>query len=146
MDDLKELINKYIDNKLSDEDKIQLQKIIREDEKLKNELKEFDEIKEVISMLKTQDPDKDWEKYWSHLYNRLEIGIGWIITSIGAILLLTFAGFQFVKELIRDPELALYAKIGILALIFGIVILFVSILRERIFISKTDKYSKEVKR
>jgi len=146
MDDLKELINKYIDNKLSDEDKIQLQKIIREDEKLKNELKEFDEIKEVISMLKTQDPDKDWEKYWSHLYNRLERGIGWIITSIGAILLLTFAGFQFVKELIRDPELALYAKIGILALIFGIVILFVSILRERIFISKTDKYSKEVKR
>ncbi len=146
MDDLKELINKYIDNKLSNKDKIQLQKIIREDEKLKNELKDFDEIKEVISMLKTQDPDKDWEKYWSHLYNRLERGIGWIITSIGAILLLTFAGFQFVKELIRDPELALYAKIGILALILGIVILFVSILRERIFISKTDKYSKEVKR
>jgi hypothetical protein len=146
MDDLKELINKYIDNKLSNKDKIQLQKIIREDEKLKNELKEFDEIKEVISMLKTQDPDKDWEKYWSHLYNRLERGIGWIITSIGAILLLTFAGFQFVKELIRDPELALYAKIGILALVLGIVILFVSIIRERIFISKTDKYSKEVKR
>ncbi len=146
MDDLKELINKYIDNKLSNKDKIQLQKIIREDEKLKNELKDFDEIKEVISMLKTQDPDKDWEKYWSHLYNRLERGIGWIVTSIGAILLLTFAGFQFVKELIRDPELALYAKIGILALILGIVILFVSILRERIFISKTDKYSKEVKR
>jgi hypothetical protein len=146
MDDLKELINKYIDNKLSNKDKIQLQKIIREDEKLKNELKDFDEIKEVISMLKTQDPDKDWEKYWSHLYNRLERGIGWIITSIGAILLLTFAGFQFVKELIRDPELALYAKIGILALVLGIVILFVSIIRERIFISKTDKYSKEVKR
>lgn len=146
MGDLKELINKYIDNKLSNKDKIQLQKIIREDEKLKNELKDFDEIKEVISMLKTQDPDKDWEKYWSHLYNRLERGIGWIITSIGAILLLTFAGFQFVKELIRDPELALYAKIGILALILGIVILFVSIIRERIFISKTDKYSKEVKR
>lgn len=146
MDDLKELINKYIDNKLSNKDKIQLQKIIREDEKLKNELKDFDEIKEVISMLKTQDPDKDWEKYWSHLYNRLERGIGWIVTSIGAILLLTFAGFQFVKELIRDPELALYAKIGILALILGIVILFVSIIRERIFISKTDKYSKEVKR
>lgn len=146
MDDLKELINKYIDNKLSNEDKIQLQKIIREDKKLRSELKEFDEIKEVISMLKTQDPDKDWEKYWSHLYNRLERGIGWIITSIGAILLLTFAGFQFVKELIRDPELALYAKIGILALILGIVILFVSILRERIFVSKTDKYSREVKR
>jgi hypothetical protein len=146
MDELKELINKYIDNKLSNNDKIKLKKIIKEDEKLKNELKEFDEIKEVMSMLKTQDPDKDWEKYWSHLYNRIERGIGWIITSIGAILLLTFAGFQFVKELVSDPELAFYAKIGILALILGIVILFVSILRERIFISKTDKYSKEVKR
>lgn len=146
MHNLEELINKYIDKKLSDKEKAKLQKLIKKDEKLKNELKEFDEIKEVMSMLKTQDPDKEWEIYWSHLYNRIERGIGWIITSIGTVLLLTYAGFQFVKELIIDPELALYAKIGILALILGIVILFVSILRERIFISKTDKYSKEVKR
>lgn len=146
MTDLEKLINKYIDKKLAKNEKEQLRELLKKDKKLKEELKEFDELKEVMSMLKTQDPDKEWEKYWSYLYNRLERGIGWIITSIGAILLLTFAGFQFVKELIKDPKLALYAKVGILALILGFVILFVSVVRERIFISRKDKYSKEVKR
>lgn len=140
------LINKYIDKKLSEQEKEELYRLIKKDKKLEEELKELYKMKEVMSMLKSTDPDKEWDEYWSHLYNRLERGVGWIITSIGTILLLTFAGFQFVKELIKDPELALYAKIGIMALIIGFVILFVSVVRERIFTGKSDKYSKEVKR
>ncbi len=146
MADLDTLINKYLDKELSKKEKEELQNRVEKDKKLKKELKELDEMREVISMLKPKDPDKEWERYWSNLYNRLERGIGWIITSIGAILLLTFAGFQLVKELIKDPELALYAKIGIIALMIGFVILFVSVVRERIFMGKSDKYSKEVKR
>ncbi len=140
------LINKYIDKKLSEQEKEELYKLIKKDKKLEEELKELYKMKEVMSMLKSTDPDKEWDEYWSHLYNRLERGVGWIIISIGTILLLTFAGFQFVKELIKDPQLALYAKIGIMALIIGFVILFVSVVRERIFMGKSDKYSKEVKR
>ena len=140
------LINKYIDKKLSEQEKEELYRLIKKDKKLEEELKELYKMKEVMSMLKSTDPDKEWDEYWSHLYNRLERGVGWIITSIGTILLLTFTGFQFVKELIKDPELALYAKIGIMELIIGFVILFVSVVRERIFTGKSDKYSKEVKR
>lgn len=146
MVDRNALINKYIDKKLSEQEKEELYKLIKKDKKLEEELKELYKMKEVMSMLKSTDPDKEWDEYWSHLYNRLERGVGWIITSIGTILLLTFAGFQFVKELIKDPQLALYAKIGIMALIIGFVILFVSVVRERIFMGKSDKYSKEVKR
>jgi len=140
------LINKYIDKKLSEQEKEELYELIKKDKKLEGELKELYKMEEVMSMLKSTDPDKEWDEYWSHLYNRLERGVGWIIISIGTILLLTFAGFQFVKELIKDPQLALYAKIGIMALIIGFVILFVSVVRERIFMGKSDKYSKEVKR
>lgn len=140
------LINKYIDKKLSEQEKEELYKLIKKDKKLEEELKELYKMKEVMSMLKSTDPDKEWDEYWSHLYNRLERGVGWIVISIGTILLLTFAGFQFVKELIKDPQLALYAKIGIMALIIGFVIIFVSVVRERIFMGKSDKYSKEVKR
>jgi len=48
--------------------------------------------------------------------------------------------------LIEDPQIALYAKIGFIALLFGFTVLFISVIRERITLSKTDKYSKEVKR
>ena len=141
-----ELKNKYFERNLSPEEKEELTRLTKKDEKTAKELKDMDKLKEVIEMLEPVDPEKDWEEYWSSLYNRLERGIGWIIFSIGAILTLTFFGFQLIKELIRDPRIALCAKVGLISLILGFAILFVSVLRERITISKTDKYSKEVKR
>ncbi|MBN1695099.1 hypothetical protein JW879_06840 [candidate division WOR-3 bacterium] len=141
-----ELKNKYFDGVLSEKEKKELKKIISKDKKTAKELKEMDKLKEVIDMLEPVDPEKEWEKYWSSLYNKLERGIGWIIFSIGAILTITFFGFQFIKELIRDPHIALFAKIGLIALISGLAILFVSVVRERLTLSKTDKYSKEVER
>lgn len=141
-----ELKNKYLDKALSEEEKEELKKLLKKNKKSEQELKELDKLKEVIEMLEPVDPEKDWEEYWSSLYNKLERGIGWIIFSIGAILTLTFLGFQFIREVIRDPQIALYAKIGLIALILGFVILLVSVVRERITLSRTDKYSKEVKR
>jgi hypothetical protein len=141
-----ELKNKYFDRNLSEEEKKELKRLTSKDKKTAKELKEMDKLKEVIDMLEPVNPEKEWEKYWSSLYNRLERGIGWIVFSIGAIITITFFGFQFIKELIRDPHIALYAKVGLIALILGLAILFVSVLRERITLSRTDKYSKEVKR
>ncbi len=141
-----QLKNKYFDKDLSEEERRELERLALKDKNIAKELKEMDKLKEAIDMLKPVDPEKDWEEYWSSLYNKLERGIGWIILSIGAILTLTFFGFQFIKELIQDPQIALYAKVGLIALILGIAILFVSVLRERITLYKTDKYSKEVKR
>ena len=141
-----ELKNKYFDGNLSEEEKKELRRLTLKDNKTERELKEMNKLKEVIDMLEPVNPEKEWEDYWSSLYNKLERGIGWIIFSLGAILTLTFVGFQFIEELIRDPQIALYAKVGLIALILGLAILFVSVLRERITLYKTDKYSKEVKR
>ena len=141
-----ELINKYLDKELSNEDKEELEKIVSEDENLKKELKELKEMQEVMYMLKPANSDQEWENYWQNLYNRLERGIGWILTSIGAILVLAFLGFEFIKDLIQDPKLALYFKIGLMALLLGLIILFVSVVREKILMRKYDKYSREIKR
>lgn len=141
-----ELLNKYIDGELKEFEKKELKDLLKQDENLHKELKDLNNLKEVIDMLEPKNPNKEWQEYWEHIYNRIERGIGWIITSIGAILFLVYVGFQLIKDLIHDPELALYAKIGILSLMVGLIILFVSVLRERIFLSKSDKYSKEVKR
>lgn len=141
-----ELKNKYFDGILSEEEKKELKELTAKDNKVAKELKEMTKLKEVIDMMEPVDPESEWENYWSSLYNKLERGIGWIVFSIGAILTIVFFGFQFIKELIRDPQIAICAKIGLIALILGLAILFVSVLRERITLSRTDKYSKEVKR
>jgi hypothetical protein len=141
-----ELKNKYFDKGLSEEEKNEIQKLISEKKITEKELKDMDKLKEVIDMLEPINPEKEWEEYWSCLYNRLERGVGWIVFGVGAILTLSFFGFQFIKELIRDPQIAICAKIGLISLVVGLAILFVSVIRERITLSKTDKYSKEVKR
>ncbi len=141
-----ELKNKYFDGVLSEEEKKELKRITSKDKKTAEELKRMDKLKEVVDMLEPVNPEREWEEYWSSLYNKLERGIGWIVFSVGAILTITFVGFQFIKGLIRDPKIALYAKVGLLTLILGLAILFVSVLRERLTLCRTDRYSKEVKR
>ena len=50
------------------------------------------------------------------------------------------------QSLLRDPGVALLAKIGVVVLLLGVVVLVVSLVRERVFGLKHDRYSREVKR
>ncbi len=139
---IKELITKYIDGFAKEEE---IKKIIEENPEIIEEIKELKELKEVINMLKPVDPDRKWEDFTKSLYSRIERSIGWIFLSIGLIITISFGLIQFIQELLKDTELPLYFKIGIFSLVFGIVVLIVSLLRERIFMSRYDKY-KEVER
>jgi predicted anti-sigma-YlaC factor YlaD len=98
-------------------------------------------LKEVTDDMKYFDlPDRLWAGYWHGIYNRLERGIGWILLSIGAILILIFAAWNFVKGFLLDPSVPFYVKAGVSGLILGVIILLVSILRERLFSKKHDRY------
>ena len=81
-----------------------------------------------------------------NIYNRIERGIGWIIFSVGCMILITYGLFKAVESIIADPQLETIIKVGIIAVIAGTVILLVSVLRERLFVRKTDQYAKEVER
>ena len=78
--------------------------------------------------------------------DRIERGIGWVLFSVGSILLLSYGAFKLIEEMVRNPDVALALKIGTLALIFGLVVLLVSVLRERLAVRKVDKYSREVQK
>ena len=86
-----------------------------------------------------------WEIYWGAVYNRLERRIGWILLSIGGMILLFFGGYKAVEGIIQDSSLPLILKIGILAVLGGAVVLLVSLLREQIFVQKRERY-KEVEK
>jgi TRAP-type C4-dicarboxylate transport system permease small subunit len=64
---------------------------------------------------------------------------------VAAILLTIYGGFKAIEELITDPTVGLLLKIAMLALLVGLAILFVSVLRERIFFWSKDRY-KDVRR
>jgi hypothetical protein len=140
-EDKRKLLAGYIDGELTEEERAALERALQQDPQLRTELEEFRKLKEVTGMVRYADlPDEVWESYWQSLYRKLERGIGWILFSIGAIVLLCFGLYQGLHDLYVNPEVSLWVKIGVTALGGGLIFLLVSFVRERLFAYKHDRY------
>ena len=146
-EEFKPMITGYLDDELSPQQQRRFKGHLSTCPDCTAELANLGDLKENLAMIKFKEPsDAELERYWKSIYNRLERGLGWILFSIGSIIVLCYAGFKLIEQLIKDPTIAWLFKIGLIALVFGVVILFVSLLRERLAIRKVDKYSKEIER
>lgn len=106
----------------------------------------LNKIKEITGEMKFKKlPEMYWDEYWSHVYNKIERGFSWIFISIGAIIILSFAAWNALTILINDSQMSTFLKTGIFIFIIGMVVLLVSILREKLMVKKVDKY-REVER
>ena len=144
--DYKDLMMGYLDNELSDEQKRQFEEHLAGCSECKDELKEFRKLKAITDEVTLVEPeDRIWQDYWDGIYNRIERSVGWIVFSVAAILLTIYGGFKLIEELIKDATIGMLLKAGLLALIVGLAILFVSVLRERLYFWQRDRY-KDVRR
>ncbi len=144
--DYKDLMMGYLDNELSDEQRRQFEEHLAGCSECKDELKEFRKLKAITDEVTLVEPeDRIWQDYWDGVYNRIERSVGWIVFSVAAILLTIYGGFKLIEELIKDATIGMLLKAGLLALIVGLAILFVSVLRERIYFWQKDRY-KDVRR
>lgn len=142
----KHLLLKVVDGVATEKEREEFETHIRSCEECRCEYGEFRNLEELMSTIKLKDLSEDARAaYARSLYNRLERGLGWIFLSLGAILLLGFGGFMLIKEFIINPAVSVILKIGVCAVLAGLIVLLVSVLKERLFVRKYDKYSKEVK-
>ena len=143
---IKELVSFYLGNELSDEQRRLVEEHIEECPECRREYGEMARFEEVMRQMRLkQPPPEAWKVYSQSVYNRMERGIGWILLSIGAMILLFFGGYQMVKGIIQDPTIPLIVKSGILLGMGGVVVLLVSVTRERLFVNKSERY-KEVQK
>lgn len=145
-EELKILLAGYQDGELDPEQKKQVEEYLSQSPELRAELEKLNKVKEVTEKVQYKDlPLEVWDTYWQNLYRRLERGLGWICTSVGAVLILITGLYYLVKDYFLDATLPLIPKIGVGALIVGGSFLFVSVARERLFAYNRDRY-KEVQR
>jgi len=141
-----QLIVEYVDGIISPENKMRLQTHLKTCAACREDLEKLQKWKGVSEQMKGKLlPDMAWDEYWQHIYNRLERGIGWILISVGAIIFLGIAVYQFVINVLTSTEITSLEKAGILLLSIGFVVLLVSVLREKLMVRKYDKY-KEIQR
>ncbi|MDI6803488.1 MAG: hypothetical protein QME58_06535 [Bacteroidota bacterium] len=140
------LLNKALDNMLTEAEQVEFNSLLASSNEYQEEWQSIKKIKEVTNNMKFKKPPEEvWDKYWLGIYSRLERGIAWILISIGAIIVLIYGGFKAVESVIQDPTLAWFLKAAILMLIAGGAILLISVIRERIFLRKTDKYKEIIR-
>ena len=145
-DDYKNLMMGYLDEELTAEQKHRFEEHLAACKQCSTQLQEFRQLKAITDQVTLVEPeDRLWQQYWDGIYNRIERGIGWIIFSVAAILLTIYGGFKAIEALIKDPTVGMLLKAGLLTLLVGLAILFVSVLRERIFFWSKDRY-KDVRR
>jgi predicted anti-sigma-YlaC factor YlaD len=140
----------YLDKELTEAEAREVEAHLETCPACRRELEEQKQLLEVTDAMKFMKPPAElWERYWDHIYNRLERRIGWIFLSIGAIILAAWGLYALVTialpDFWNDPSLHIAVKIGTIIAGLGVAVLFVSILRERLFTMKTDRY-REVKR
>ena len=145
-DDVKLYLMSYLDDEIEPEKKAEIERHLTECTKCREEYQSFVKLKQETDKMKLADlSDELWNGYWKGVYRRVERGTGWVLLSIGAIILLCFGAYQFFKELLGDPNISLIVKIGVSMGVLGAIVLLVSIIRERLFLCKTERY-KEVER
>ena len=140
------LLSGYIDGELSPDEMTELEMHLKTCSDCRKELEVFQELKEVTGAMKYADiPEHVWDNYWRGIYRRLELSIGWILFSLGAVLILACMCYGIFQNFFLNPDEPLILKIGVGTLILGAIFLLVSVTRERIFAYRRDRY-KEIKR
>lgn len=143
---MREMLAGYVDGELPEEQRKALEAELDRDPELRAELEEFRKLKEVTGMVHYADlPDEVWENYWQSIYRKIERGLGWIFLSIGAIILLAFGATAAFYQMLTDPTVPLWFKLGVSVGSLGVIILLVSFVRERLFAYKRDRYGKVMK-
>jgi len=143
---LKELISSYHDGGLSSEQKRSVEGHIQTCAECRKEWNDMKKLEEVMNKMELKKPKPEvWKVYSTSVYNRLERRIGWILFSVGAMILLFFGGYKMVESIIQDTTTPLLVKVGIMVLMGGSAVLLVSVLRERLFVRQRERY-KEVEK
>jgi general stress protein CsbA len=139
-------MEKYFDGEISDPDSKELNELLNSHDDYRKEFEEQKKIKEVLKTMKMKNPSSElWDGYWEKTYNRMERGLGWLAVFLGALILIAFASIEFVDQFYTNSSTPLIVKIGVTSLVFGFLVLLFSVIREKLFTHKSDKY-KEIQR
>ncbi|HKX57304.1 MAG TPA: zf-HC2 domain-containing protein [Xanthomonadales bacterium] len=135
-----------LDGECSAEDRQALEAAMAGDEQLQREWNELQQLKELTrTMSMRKPPDEVWQSYWESVYVRLERGFAWVLVSLGTVVLLAWGIWQGIQAITADTDIPGLIKWAMAVLFIGLAALLVSVVREKMFVRKSDPY-KDIQR
>lgn len=141
-DDTRALISGYLDGELTPEERTRVEQLRDQDPAFREEFERMKQLVTATSELRFEEPPEEvWDTFLEGVYNRIERRTGWIVFLVGVIALTAWGIYWFCVAEWGSPLVK-----GLIAVpLIGLVVLFISVLRQRLFVARTDRYSKEIK-
>jgi predicted anti-sigma-YlaC factor YlaD len=131
-----------LDGEICAEDRAALESHLAECSECRREFDELKKVSQLVDEIELPKPsEEDMMKYWPSVYAKIERGAGWSLLVIGAVIWIGYGVYLF----ITDPTVGSLTKFLVALPIVGLLMLLVSVIRERVAVSRTERY-KEVER
>jgi anti-sigma factor RsiW len=131
------LLSGYVDGELDAADVARIEAHLAlpeaESGETRREIERLRRLKQVTGALRLKEPPpEEWEAFWASVYNRTERSLGWVLLAVGAVVVGAWAVLQAVLALTHAESLPLYVKGGVFVGAAGVLVLLVSVVRERL--------------
>ncbi len=140
------LISGLIDGELVPDEEARIRAHLDSCAHCQQELGALTEQRETTGALRLRDPDPElMDRFHIGIYQRIERATGWVLLSAGATLAGSVLAYQALRDLIGDGSLPLALRVGVPALVLGLILLLVSIAREKLFLHRNERYREIVR-
>lgn len=138
---IRQLMMASIDGENTLDEEAELKQYLLQNRELAEEYQQLKNLKKMTTQTKMKEPTPElWDSYSQTLFTKMERGIGWILFTVGALVLLFYGAWLVFSDLLTDPALAWWLKGAIIAVTAGTIILLVSLVRERMYMNKHERY------
>lgn len=141
-EEYKALMMGLMDDELSEEEAIRLNDHIIRCSSCREEFEQLKKTSSKLNGMDIREPDREFvEKAWRSPYSKLTKNFGIFLVVAGWLIMILYGAYEFIVT----KETASIPKYALVIILVGIIVLFISVLRDRIRSYGNDPY-KEVEK
>jgi len=134
---MRELMTASLDDEISREELRELETHLSQCAPCRAEFEKLRRVTELVGKIELpKPPEEEMMRYWPSVYARIERGMGWGLLVVGLVVWIGYGIYAFVT----DPAIEALTKFLIALPIVGLVLLLISVIRERHHVSKKERY------
>lgn len=134
------LLSAYVDGELDADDTARVQAHLAKDEAARREVDRLRHFNHVTGALQLKEgPPERWEAFWERFPHRAERHLGWLLLTVGVVVVGLWGLWNLLMKLVGSG-LPLFVKGGFFLGALGLLVLLVSVVRERIYVRGHTRY------
>ena len=135
------LLSAYVDGELEPADLARVEAHLAASAEARREVARLRRLKRLTGAVRLKEaPPEAWEGFWQSAYNRSERSLGWLLLGLAVLVLAGWGATVLLRALLGAPDLSPLVKGAIIAGVAGLVLLLVSVVRERLHARARTRY------